>query len=368
MKHRVPRRRLWLLALVASAALAACKEEAKTAPDVRPVRVMQVGGPAAQAGAELAGTVRAHVETPLSFRIGGKLIERRVDIGSVVRRGAAIARIDPQDASLNAAAADAQLASANARLAQARMDHGRSVQLFAQKFVSQAEVDNRKTALDAAREAARQAAAQRDLARNQAGYTTLMADADGVITEVLAEPGQVVAAGQGVAKLARDGVREIALDVPEQLRGAVKVGDAVLIRIWALPGREIKGHVSELSPAADAAARTYPARVAFDEAVADVQLGMSASVRLAQAGSVTANGRIRVPLTALFGNTGAQKVWRFDAGSGTVKAVPVKVAALVDDAALIEGVRPGDLVVTAGVHLLREGQQVKRLADAGAGV
>ncbi|HSC81712.1 MAG TPA: efflux RND transporter periplasmic adaptor subunit, partial [Chitinolyticbacter sp.] len=310
---------------------------------------------------------RAHVETPLSFRIGGKLIERRVDIGSVVRRGQAIARIDPQDASLNATAADAQLASAKARLAQAQMDYERAVQLLAQKFVSQAEVDNRKTALDAARESARQAGAQRDLARNQAGYTTLTADADGVITEVLAEPGQVVAAGQGVAKLARDGVREIALDVPEQLRGAVKVGDAVLIRIWALPGREIKGHVSELSPAADAAARTYPAQVAFDEAVTDVQLGMSASVRLAQPGTAAANGRARVPLTALFGNTGAQKVWRFNAKAGTVQAVPVKVAALIEDAALVEGVRAGDLIVTAGVHLLREGQQVKRLADTRAG-
>ncbi|WP_026262771.1 efflux RND transporter periplasmic adaptor subunit [Chitiniphilus shinanonensis] len=361
----LPLHRIWPVVL-SSLLLAACGQPEPPREEIRPVRVIRVGAPQSAPGAELTGTVRAHTETPLSFRIGGKLVERQVDVGAVVKRGQAIARIDPQDASLNATAADAQAAAAKAQQAQAQMDYERAQRLFEQKFVSQAEVDNRRTALDAAREAARQAQAQRELARNQAGYTTLLADADGVVTQVAAEPGQVLAAGQPVVTLAHQGEREIAVDVPEQLRGAVKVGDAVTVRLWALPGRTLPGRVSELSPAADAAARTYPARIAFEHDAA-VQLGMSASVRLATPAARPTGSALEVPLTALFGETGKQQVWLLDLKAGRVQARAVQVLGVTDDAALVRGVRPGDLVVTAGAHLLREGQRVKRLGAANEG-
>ncbi|WP_375592020.1 efflux RND transporter periplasmic adaptor subunit [Chitiniphilus eburneus] len=362
-------RRRICAALLLSLLLGACGKSAPPLEEIRPVRVMRVGAPVSAPGAELTGTVRAHVETPLSFRIGGKLVERRVDLGAVVKQGQAIARIDPQDASLNATAADAQAAAAKAQLAQATMDYERALRLYEQKFVSQAEVDNRHTALDAARESARQADAQRALARNQAGYTTLLADANGVITQVAAEPGQVLAAGQPVVTLAHDGEREIAVDVPEHLRASVKIGDTVEVRFWALPGKTLPGRISELSPAADAAARTYPARIGFDHDAA-VQLGMSASVRLAAPGGkadAPAGDAVQIPLTALFGETGKQQVWLLDLKAGRVHARAVRVLGITDDAALVKGVVADDLVVTAGAHLLREGQRVKRLGAANAG-
>ncbi|WP_432723686.1 efflux RND transporter periplasmic adaptor subunit [Jeongeupia wiesaeckerbachi] len=349
-------------ALIVFALLAACKDGAKPQEEVRPVRVVTAGADAALPGAELTGTVRAHVETPLGFRIGGKLIERRVDIGAVVRKGDVIARIDPQDAALNAAAAEAQAASARAQLAKVKMDYERSKALFAQKFVSQAEVDTRKTALDAASESLRQAEAQQQLARNQAGYATLLADADGAVTRVSAEPGQVVSAGTPVVTLARDGVREVGLDVPENLHGKVKLGDKVKIRLWAMQGKEFAGHVSEISAAADPASRTYASRVVFDETVPQLGLGMTASVRLAAPDTAAAGGQVRLPLTALFGETGKQQVWRLDTKAGRVHAQPVKVLTITDTAVLVSGVKAGEQIVTAGVHLLREGQPVKALA------
>ncbi|AOY00565.1 efflux RND transporter periplasmic adaptor subunit [Jeongeupia sp. USM3] len=348
--------------LTLALALAACKDEARPQEEVRPVRVVTAGADAALPGAELTGTVRAHVETPLGFRIGGKLVERRVDIGAVVKKGDVIARIDPQDAALSAAAADAQAASARAQLAKVKMDYERSLALFAQKFVSQAEVDTRKTALDAATETLRQADAQKQLAHNQAGYATLLADADGAVTRVSAEPGQVVSAGTPVVTLARDGVREVGLDVPENLHGKVRLGDKVKIRLWALPGKEFNGRVSEISAAADPASRTYAARVVFDEHVPQLGLGMTASVRLAAPDTAVPGGQVRLPLTALFGETGKQQVWRLDAKAGRVHALPVRVLTVTDTAVLVSGVKPGEVIVTAGVHLLREGQPVKPLA------
>ncbi|BCL76433.1 resistance-nodulation-cell division (RND) efflux membrane fusion protein [Jeongeupia sp. HS-3] len=358
----VPRRLKLAAVLTLMALLGACKDDAKLQEEVRPVRVMTAGADAQLPGAELNGTVRAHVETPLGFRIGGKLIERRVEIGAVVKKGQVIARIDPQDAALNATAADAQAALARAQLAKVKMDYERSKALLAQKFVSQAEVDTRKASFDAATESLKQAEAQRQLANNQAAYATLLADADGAITKVSAEPGQVVAAGTPIVTLARDGVPEVALDVPENLHGKVKLGDKVLIRLWAMQGREFKGHVSEISAAADPASRTYAARVVFDEVVPQLGLGMTASVRLAAPDAVMPSGQIRLPLTALFGETGKQQVWRLDAKANRVHALPVKVLTITDTAVLVSGVKPGEIIVTAGVHLLREGQPVTRLA------
>ncbi|MBM3117605.1 efflux RND transporter periplasmic adaptor subunit [Jeongeupia naejangsanensis] len=360
------RKRLSLTVMSTVLLLAACKDDARPQEEVRPVRVVTAGADAALPGAELTGTVRAHVETPLGFRIGGKLVERRVDIGAVVKKGDVIARIDPQDASLNAAAADAQAASARAQLAKVKMDYERSKALFAQKFVSQAEVDTRKATFDAASEQLKQAEAQKQLAHNQAAYATLLADADGAVTRVSAEPGQVVAAGTPVVTLARDGVREVGLDVPENLHGKVRLGDKVKIRLWALPGKEFNGHVSEISAAADPQSRTYAARVVFDEHVAQLGLGMTASVRLAVPDAAVAGGQVRLPLTALFGETGKQQVWRLDTRAGRVHALPVKVLTVTDTAVLVSGVKAGETIVTAGVHLLREGQPVKPLATPAA--
>ncbi|XZG70922.1 efflux RND transporter periplasmic adaptor subunit [Chitinibacteraceae bacterium HSL-7] len=356
------KQRVCAVAVVLAAALAGCQPQAAQVDNnVRPVRVLTVQGQATPGVTELTGVLKAAEEAPLAFRIGGKLIERRADIGTQVRKGDVIARIDPSDAALSAQAASAQAAAAKARLAQAEMDFERARSLFDKSFVSQAEVDTKKTALDAAREATRQAGAQQQLAGNQAQYATLHASVDGVVTAVMAEPGQVVAAGQGVVSVARSGALEVALDVPEQLRAKLSLGDAVKVRVWALPGEAFDGKITEIAPEADSAARTYATRIRLERVEPTLALGMSASVSLARPGQQQAG--VLLPLTAVFGETGKEQVWRVD--QKAVKALPIKVRSLQGESVLVEGPKAGDVIVTAGAHRLRAGQQVSILA-AGA--
>ncbi|KAF0814571.1 Multidrug resistance protein MdtA [Andreprevotia sp. IGB-42] len=346
--------------------LSACQKPAAPVDEIRPVRTVVVRPQAVAGQAELTGVVRARVESPLSFRLAGKLVERKVDAGSRVVAGQALARLDPADASLSAAAASAALSAARTQLAQARIDNQRANDLLAKNFVSRAEVDRTLTALNAAQDTLKQAEAQARLAGNQAAYATLSADAAGVVTQVAAEPGQVVAAGQPVLTLARDGAREIEVAVPENLRDALKVGQALQVKLWAVSGKTYHGSVRELSPSADASSRTFAARVTLNDADDGVQLGMSATV-LVPTGDQTHTQDFKLPLTALLDVNGQKKLWRYDAASHKVRSIPVKVKGVTENGIVVEGVTPGTVVVTAGVHMLREGQTVKLISNAAAG-
>jgi RND family efflux transporter MFP subunit len=340
--------------------LSACQKPVEPVDEVRPVRTQVIAPQVVSGQAELTGVVRARIESPLSFRIAGKLVERSVDAGSRVAAGQALARLDPADASLSATAAAAALSAARTQLAQAKLDHQRATDLLAKNFVSKAEVDRSQTALNAAQDMLRQAEAQAKLAGNQAAYSVLHSDAAGVVTQVSAEPGQVLAAGQPVLVLARDGAREVEVAVPENLRGTLKVGQALQVKLWAVNGKTFSGTVRELAPAADASSRTFPARVTLADADGAVQLGMSASVLLPTAGKSEA---AHLPLTALLDQNGQKKLWRYDPASHKVGSIPVKVVSVTDDGFLADGVAPGTVVVTAGVHLLREGQTVRLIAS-----
>lgn len=339
--------------------LSACQKPAEPVDEVRPVRTQVIAPQAVSGQAELTGVVRARIESPLSFRIAGKLVERSVDAGSRVAAGQALARLDPADASLSATAAAAALSAARTQLAQARLDHQRATDLLAKNFVSKAEVDRSQTALSAAQDTLRQAEAQAKLAGNQAAYSVLHSDTAGVVTQVNAEPGQVLAAGQPVLVLARDGAREVEVAVPENLRGGLAVGQALQVKLWA-NGKTFSGTVRELAPAADASSRTFPARVTLADADGAVQLGMSASVLLPTAGKSEA---AHLPLTALLDQNGQKKLWRYDPASHKVGSIPVRVVSVTDDGFVADGVAPGTVVVTAGVHLLREGQTVRLIAS-----
>ncbi|HEY0266095.1 MAG TPA: efflux RND transporter periplasmic adaptor subunit, partial [Rhizomicrobium sp.] len=240
--------------------LSGCGGQADTVEAARPVLVAHPGGGAQAALSAYAGEIRAREESPLSFRVGGNLVRRDVDAGTQVKRGQVLAVLDAGDFSLQAQAAQAQLAAAEADLVRARGDRDRYAKLVADKLVSQSTFDAQNAAYKAAEGQARAARAQLDVARNQAAYSQLRAPHDGVIASRQAEAGQVVAAGQTVFTLAADDGREVAISLPEGRIRDFTVGQPVLVELWNAPGQRLPGLIREISPAADAQTRTYAAR------------------------------------------------------------------------------------------------------------
>jgi RND family efflux transporter MFP subunit len=301
------------------------------------------------------GELRARIETDLAFRVGGKLLERRVDVGAVVRTGDVLALLDPADARLAAGAAAAAVAAAQADLALAQAEFERGRELQRRNFISTAALDARRTALTAAEARMQQARAQAATTDNQARYTRLLADAPGVITQVAAEPGQVVASGQPVLRLARAGEREVAIHVPESRVRDLAPGMAAVVRPWLASGRVYAAQVRELAPAADPATRTYAVRVAVTAPDDALPLGATASVILATAGE---NG-VLLPLSAVSRQGEQASVWVVDAQS-TAHALPVKVGSWREDGAfVVDGLAPGARVVISGGHKLVEGAAVR---------
>lgn len=334
--------KFWLPLCLSLLAAAGCEQAPPPAVVGGPklVKVLKVGPAETAGGMRLSGEVRARYESTLGFRIGGKIVERLVDVGARVKAGQVLARLDPADARLAVSQAEASRALAVAELKRAQ-------DLRARNFISQA-------ALEAKETAAKAAEAQAGLARNQLAYTTLAADAEGIIAAVLAEPGQVVGAGQPVFRLARDGVREVAIAVPEARLAAVKVGSPATAELWA--GQVYTGHVREVAPAADPATRTFAARVALDDAPPDLPLGASATVRFAAA----REERIVVPLAALLQQGERMAVWVVGADD-TVALRPVTVERFSDEGAVLEdGLAPGEEIVAAGAFRLSAGEKVRR--------
>jgi multidrug efflux system membrane fusion protein len=335
-------------------ALAGCGRDAPPADDARPVLVTRPGESGHTASA-FAGDVRAREESPLSFRVGGNLIERKVDVGDHVRQGDLLAVLDAGDLSAQARAAQAQLAAAAAELGRARADQARFAKLGRDQLVSRSTIDAANAAAAAAQGQANAARANLEVARNQAGYTQLRAPATGVIAARQAEAGQVVAAGQTVFTLAADGAREIAFALPEGAIAGVKPGQAVLVELWSQPGQHWPGRIREIAPAADPASRTYAARVTVDAAPGALELGQSARVYLPTNG----NGSLSVPLAALQRQNGGFAVFVIDAKTATLRLQPVQVGPYREDRAPVKrGLNADDWVVAAGGHLLRAGQKV----------
>lgn len=352
--------RLPLVAAALALQLAACSKTAPVGDDVRPVRVTTVMPSQGSAIAEFAGEVRPRVETRAGFQVAGRVTQRQVEIGQQVKAGQVLATVDPQDYRLAAQAAQAGLTAAQVDRDQQRADYRRFEELKAKGFISQADLDRRKAALDAAEARYTQAAASSRASGNQAEYASLRAPHDAVVTGLDAEVGQVVAAGQSVVRLARSGEKEVALGIPEQQLALVAPGKEVEVRLWA-GGAPIKARVREVSPAADPATRTYPARVSLIAPPREVALGMTASVAITSA----VREAILLPLPAILVEGGAPQVWVFDPASSTVARRPIKVGGVAGNEIIVaEGLKPGETVVTAGVHLLKDGQKVKLLGAA----
>ena len=341
------------LAFALAVTLSACGSEPLPEPAPRPVLVTQPGASTA-GSSSFAGEVRAREESPLAFRVGGKLVERRVDVGDHVRAGDVLAVLDAGDLQAQARAAQARLSAAQAELGRARADQARFAELARDQLVSRSTLDAQNAAAVAAQGQVNAARAELDLARNQSGYGQLRAPADGVIAGRSAEAGQVVGAGQSIFTLSADGPREIAFALPEGALG-VELGQLVRVTLWSQPGRSWPGRIRELAPAADPASRTFAARATVEAPDATLQLGQSARVHL-PGGNAAA---LSLPLPALQRSGSTVAVFVVDPATSTLKLQPVRVARYgSDQVAISEGVGADDWVVAAGGHLLRAGQKV----------
>lgn len=352
-------RRIAPFALLAALLLSACGKPAPQPEPVRAVKTLTLTPSAAAGTQAFAGEVRARVESRLGFRVGGKVLRRMVELGQAVKAGQALMEIDPSDYLLGQQAAVAALAAARVNRDQAQADLKRYSELYAQGFIGAAELERRKTTLEAAAASFEQAQAQARQQGNQARYSVLAADADGVITSVDAEPGQVVQAGTPVLRLARNGPRDVVFALPEDQLPLAKPGQRIGVRLWADPTQRLDATVREVAAAADPVTRTYQVKAALQAAPDALRLGMTATVELPGAGVGVA--ALKVPLTALFEQQGRSQVWVVDMQKSTVQAQPVQVAAAEGNEVAVLGLQPGQVVVTAGVHVLQPGQKVQPL-------
>jgi len=350
-----------ILVITLAAALAACGQPQTQPPAPRAVIAQIVGAKPADNANVYSGEVRARYENDLAFRIGGKVVARYVDVGAQVTRGQALARLDPQDAQLGVDAARSQLAAAAADHDLAAAEVERYRDLYARKFVSRAVLDARETTFNTTKARLEQAKAQVATARNQSAYTALVAEADGVITSVNLEPGQVVAAGQPVMRFARPEEKEVAINIPESRLAELRDATNILISVWAAPDQRYRGRIREIAPTADPATRTFAVKVTVLEANGTVRLGMTANVAL---GDGAAAQVITLPLTALTQADGKPAVWVFDPLTSKVNLRPVVVGAYREDGVVVrDGLRPGEIVVTVGVHKLLPDETVRVVSE-----
>ncbi|KKO62069.1 Multidrug resistance protein MdtA precursor [Janthinobacterium sp. KBS0711] len=345
------------LRLIAAAAialtLAACSKPAVKVEDVRPVRAIVLSSSNVDVSAELSGEVVPRVVSQLGFRVGGKIVARKVDVGASVKKGQVLMQLDPVDLQLSQAQAKASLVSAETSRDLARAELKRYQDLREKNFVSQAVLDGKDATYKAAQANVEAAQALYRGQANQSGYASLLADVDGVVTRIEAEVGQVVAPGAPVVQVARSGEKEVVIGIPEDKVETLRGVKDVVVRLWADPKQALPGKIREVSPVADAATRTYIAKVSIPDAP-QVRLGMTAVVQFA---SQTATPQIKVPLTALFNEKSQSSVWVVE--NGVVKLVPVTVGGVAGNELLLaSGVKAGQTVVTAGVNLLKPGQKV----------
>lgn len=311
------------------------------------------------------GVVAARVQSDLGFRVSGKVLERLVDAGQAVKKGQPLMRLDPIDLGLQARAQQEAVTAARARAKQTADDEARYRELVAAGAISASGYDQIKAAADTAKAQLSAAEAQADVARNASGYAVLLADADGVVMETLAEPGQVVSPGQPVVRLARAGQREAVVQLPETLRPAV--GSSAQATLYGNTSGAVAAKLRLLSDSADRVTRTFEARYVLEGALANAPLGSTVTLRIAEG---VAQGQVlQVPIAALYDPGNGTGVWVIDGEPAKVTWRPVQVLGLSDDAARVAGrLNVGERIVGLGAHLLREGEPVRLLAQGDVNV
>ncbi|CAH2795382.1 MAG: CzcABC family efflux RND transporter, membrane fusion protein [uncultured Caballeronia sp.] len=360
----VPRPLAWSLSVVALVALSACGKKEAPPVALRPVVAMAAVADTHSVQSSLPATIEARYSTPLSFRVGGKIIERRVRLGDSVKAGEIVAKLDPADNAKNAASTAAQLSAAQHQLTYAEQQLTRDRAQAQENLIARAQLEQTENAYAAALAQRNQAQAQAALSADQLKYTTLVADRAGVITAEQADTGQNVSAGQAVYNLAWSGEIDVVADVPETALGLLTVGQKASVTLAALGGKQFAALVREVSPAADPQSRTYRVRMTLEAPTPDVRLGMTADVaffaRVSASGASTQ--AFTLPSTALFHAGKLPAVWIVKA-NGSLELRRVDVSRYGERTVTVSnGISPGERVVWQGVHTVSAGEKVRVVA------
>jgi RND family efflux transporter MFP subunit len=300
------------------------------------------------------GIIGARVQSNLGFRVAGKIVERLVNAGQQVKAGQPLMRIDETDLRLAVTAKRNAVAAVRASVVQTEADEQRYAKLVSNGWASRQRYEQAKAALDTAEAQLATAEADARVSENEATYSVLVADADGTVVETLGEPGQVVAAGQTVVRIAKAGPREAVVALPETIRPTI--GSVAEASVYGADGRRYTAHLRQLSDAADAQTRTYEARYVLDGEAAAAPLGATVTIRLA---SQASQPEVQVPLGAVLDDGRNTGVWVLDSATSTVRFRPIKLVRLSGETAVISGLSSGEPIVSLGAHLLREGARVR---------
>jgi RND family efflux transporter MFP subunit len=350
----------WLPFVLAACTDATSSNDARMQPPLVRTKAVKISGPSERS---FTGIIAARVQSDLGFRVSGKVLERLVDTGQTVRRGQPLVRIDSRDLGLAMRAQVEAVAAANARVRHTSQEESRYRDLVAKGAVSKSAYDKVRADAESARAELNAAQAQADVARNQTSYAVLLADADGVVVETLAEPGQVVAAGQVVVRVAHAGPREAIIELPETLRPAI--GSTARARLYG-SGLTESAQLRQLSDAANHQTRTFEARYVLTGALKDAPLGSTIAIQLSDGEHDRA---LQVPIGAILDSGKGAGVWLVEGETPRVTWRPVQIVRLSDEAASVVGnVKAGDRVVALGAHLLHEGEQVRLGGDAAPAV
>ncbi|MDI9333493.1 MAG: efflux RND transporter periplasmic adaptor subunit [Cytophagales bacterium] len=364
--------------IVGAAALSACSPKEKSTPPevIRPVQVMTVGAASVAAAMTYSAEIRPRIESQLAFRVGGKVVERLVELGASVRKNQVLMRLDPADLQLSANAALAQVAAAKAHDDVAQAALKRAQELARQNFISAGALDQAVGQANVTHASLLAAQATSAQGLNATAYGTLRADADGVVTALTAEVGQVVAAGTPVIKVSASGAKDVVFAVPDRVVGRLKSGTQIDVQLWAQSGVTLSAVVRDISAIADPLTRTFVIKATLNDVNHVAPLGATATVVLRDASSSPKAGAesstIIIPLASVVEAQGKTAVWVVETAANTsvvkkraITLVPVLPAAGADaQVAVASGLAAGAVIVTAGVHTLTEGQKVRLLSEA----
>ena len=353
-----------ILTLVLLTSLAGCEEQkAPETSEVRPVRTVVVSPKRIEDTRQAIGEIRPRKESDLGFRVSGKLVSRAVDIGVTVKEGELLAKLEEQDYRNKVQSAEADVNAAQAVLIEAQGAEGRQRKLLISGVTTKANHETATKNLDSAQAKLESAKIAQAMAKDQLSYTELRAEFDGIATAVGAEPGQVVNVGQMIVRLAKPSELDAVFAVAEAAIETFKLDDRpeVIVALLSDPTISAEGVVREVSPVADPATRTYQVKVTMHNPPEQMRFGASVSGRI----KATSAPVVVLPGSALFDKAGKPAVWVYHAETTAVALKPVTVGGYETDQVIVsEGLVEGDIVVTAGVNQLREGQKVRLVEEA----
>src|SRR5215471_12459835 len=348
---------LLAIAVVGLLCMGCSRKEPPQEPEVRPVRTLKIAQRAEPGAVTMTGTVQAQTQINLAFRVDGRLTQRSVGVGDNVRSGQLIATLDPQNEESSLKGARSQLVAARAQLVEAKSSFERMRALVVENAVSRASYEQAEAALKAAESAVETAQTQVTLADNRLAYTRLVSDVTGVVTATGAEPGEVVAAGRMIVEVAKDTARDAVFDFPAAVKDGLTADPEIAVALTLNPSVTTSGRIREVSPRADPITGTFRVRVRLVDPPPTMRLGSTVTARLKRGG---VDGYL-IPASALVRTERKASVWIVDPASATVAMKTVDVHDYDESSVIAQGLKPGDLVVTAGAHALHPGQKVRLL-------